>query len=263
MLINKKNSIIVSLCVLLISCGEKAEHNVVAKNDKVDDMIIAGMLFLAGMILFYLSTKIIVNAMKGRRQRGIKRREADIADNGFALNAEENAKVLQLQNKVEELNKKLQACEQNNRNIESKKEDPAKDFSEMTVQDLLVEEQLAPVLTLSVEPLNTGPEVKMRYSKFADENAMFPHTHLLNSDDGSCYYKLEIDEINNTAKFEPITAGISLSSFKNNKNMLLLPYCDLNNYFETWSGIKVIEKGWLKYADTGWIVEKKCKIELI
>lgn len=260
MLTTKKNTILACLSFALLSCSERLEYTEVPKNNRVDSIIFAGILLLAGIILLYLITRLIINAINRiSSPRRNEKNESNDSDRG----REQVDEISRLKRVNEDLMKKLNECKIKCEDLEKEKKDAKEELVENKPHLEPVEENFAQTITLSVEPIISEKSMKIKYSKFADENAVFPHTHLTSSDDGYCYYKLEIDEERRTGNFEPIISELNIYSFKNNKSMLLFPYCEVVNISDTWNGIKILDHGTLKYQDAQWIVKNKCKIELV
>lgn len=243
-----------------MSCNESLESTAISPHDSIDSVIFKGVLFVVGMIVLYLTTRFIIKAFSGKLvPRKNKKDERNNPE--FLVNQDDEISRLkrEKQDLMKELKNYMEKCETLEKEKNIVKEKLIQDAQQIVPSD----EQPSHVVTLSVEPISSKTSVKIKYSKFADENALFPHTHLTSSDDGSCYYKLEIDDETRMGMFEPIISDLNIYSFKNNKSMLLLPYCELLSMSDTWSGIKILDRGTLKYGDSAWTVENKCKIELI
>lgn len=259
MLINKESVIFCVTTSILSGCTKSPISNV-AHQTGITDFLRDGLLFLVAFIIGLFAAKVLFRKNKRMKNQTDSENSNDLYSTqtpNYDTKEVNSLKreVRNLRNELEESKEKLKASEEENEQLRN-------DLTAIKLSPISPFKSINLPVSEMATPSNENI-VKIRYSKFADEKGVFPHTHLTSSDDGSCYYQLTIDEENRTGQFEPIISELNMHSFKNNKSMLLFPYCEIVNVLDFWSNIHILESGSLKPGDVEWTVENKCRIELV
>ncbi|ACU07539.1 hypothetical protein FIC_01089 [Flavobacteriaceae bacterium 3519-10] len=263
MLINKKTLYLGVGASIVFGCKETVPQNL-DQQSGISDILINGLLLL---ISFLILGVFVIKIISIRKKRSKRPTNNDNENHNFSSiqnsYADHNAEIVLLNKNLRNLQQELNASKQKYKALEDESLELRKELEATKLQDLQVDSNIITSPLPTVEKVIKDNVIKLKYSKFADEKGVFPHTHLTTSDDGSCYYQLTIDEEKRTGQFEPIISELNMHSFKNNKSMLLFPYCEIVNVLDFWSNINILEPGSLKPSDVEWIVENKCRIELV